>query len=1602
MIGLAVQTICDFLLIGATLGFAQSLLPRTSRPALESPPEAAALDPAPALGTEGPNTVMHAVSCQPSIGAQDDPPDGSTQDLSCPLQQTVEHVTRTALADITNLPSPAARHDASCPTVAHLMPAVARRHASRPVPPDSTKHDDQSLDTPGVLSAARCKPQSKQHAFRLGAAPYAPPEASHPGLQRPLYLSGHFRVEEPQTLGADGSFPNPYTSFDAVNGPITLAAEPEWSRDEYIVHALDVARLPGTPTARFLTHEVIDHPGPQIVLTQDHGPARLRAVVCDFRPLQGRLEVIESQPTSSVLDLIQASRSIRDPDRALRTATGLSCTTLVNGVIVPPGQVLPHVADLVLFQLWTDGVPANTWRPFVLGDARPPVPPIPEDAFSPGVTAQQATVTHTGATSSQPAAIPRHTPVHLRAPADRYSYLDTVEGVNNRPKPLDGSDHACLQDALVSVPRRGTPMWARLIHRPLTGLFTPQVLLSRVSHRAGWHTIAIDLRQINLGIKVTNVVLGTSIRQLLDVNSGLYAELAQLGRGNIPFTFLVNLEPCVIDVAFHMHTDTLTLLPIVTASIGTAIGSNAEPSQRWARRLGVPRTHATGDDVEQPLLYTVYDTVHHFRTFSRDEYDTVEILIAKAISVTPEIADAEGHVLIHGIADMPTPQIVLVSRHKPCCVVPLLYKLQPISICTSEVPRNAAAFEVALCASKSCRALTGAPQQIARRTALITGHHGSDEPYKPGCVREHEALVLRGFVFGIPRPRLRSSSANDWIEARQSEPHEDYGPAELRMIRVLTTRGRQGCVHVEPTVSMRHTCDYILAHSPAGPTGRLCWPVFVPAMPGAVPVVVHVTAEASDEARRWALVDVRRVGHPPLLPFQTVPLPSVVEVSTVVNMLRHELPSLRPIAGVYLDDRVLTDSPTATTSIMTITLLGQAHQAAHRSAALVPALDMNVDLMESRTALLAHFNSFPPTAWPDRLAESISGSARSSITEDHTDASASFRSGSISDDLDSDGGIPLFGPAHTTTSSTLALGTSPLSTTTSTTTPAELGSFGNDSPQPRFCNIVSTPSDIAHAHICVFAVCGHCRPCQINVRTAIPVDDLLTRFTVTFADMGILPDAAHWLFSQRAHWLHDGRLAIFLATGWGSTEPFQSSVWVEPGHRWATPFMISVPLLASRPQIEALITLPDVGLLVMTVNGVIWDGTERPFHNGDVLQLRSTWHRLGSLPIHVLDERLRGIAAAQCHCDGPVGVRDLCDAPRRRDPKIRQHFADWLESFQAAPSPSHEFNNFYLVVHGGPLLRVSVGSRLPPARADVQAFYDEHFGVAFGPRIVEDTRFAWNDTCVYVARTAAYPSQLWLLLGGPRLDCIQLESSQDLSQIPAPPDYVWFPSESRGNIGIAFLQPIQHAADRPSTQHLYDLPVRPPDAPPESGSPITDGSLPPGSHTMRSIFGTSSEGFQDDFAGLASPSRAQGTYPASDLGGSDSSSSGSSSSSTSAEAGISLLQQRTHISRLVLSNTSPAGTPLIGHAATRDGTSDAEEDMRLQVWQPGLPPVLLSLPGQCRTFEVDQALAAQGVRLQAIDLVPAFPPAANLSCSACRDYRQDMLSSSMRTHHTIR
>ena len=324
-----------------------------------------------------------------------------------------------------------------------------------------------------------------------------------------------------------------------------------------------------------------------------------------------------------------------------------------------------------------------------------------------------------------------------------------------------------------------------------------------------------------------------------------------------------------------------------------------------------------------------------------------------------------------------------------------------------------------------------------------------------------------------------------------------------------------------------------------------------------------------------------------------------------------------------LDDYLVTDLPRTTGPAMTITLMRamSAHQRRAAHTPPLPALDVNIDLLERRVAMNAFFNQHPADL-AGTLAAGVGLSSESmSVTEDLTDASASLHSGCIADDFEDESGLPL----HTSDTSTTTTFGCPLpgvmsSTTTSTTVavPSRRSGPRRVSPGPRASNIVSTPAQVEAAEVRIFAACAQCRPVQISVLPTIQLDVVLAHFTEIFEGMGILPDAARWLLSARAHWLNDGAIAAFWLTGWGTLEPAFVSVWIEPGHRWPTPFVVSVPNHASRRQLLACINLPDVDRLAVSIDGILRDGWARFFHNGQVIQLRSTWHRLGTLPTHAL------------------------------------------------------------------------------------------------------------------------------------------------------------------------------------------------------------------------------------------------------------------------------------------------------------------------------------------------------------------------------------------------
>ena len=1245
-------------------------------------------------------------------------------------------------------------------------------------------HD--GLEGPQVLDAARRKPHSKHAAIRPGSDQQPPANVKNPGLHRPLSAAGHFRVEEPQIDVAFGTIPNPFSSFDAVNGPRVLNAEPEWPSHRYIAEALATAQLPGTPSARFIVHELIDHPGPQIALTQDHGQGRFRAIVFDFRPFDGSVEVIDTPPVATVLQQVQLSRSLGMIGAVMDIISGHACSTLVNGVISAPGQNISPDADVIQFQVWQDGAPTTLWRPFDFGLAG--AQPLQEGAAASTTAQTSGTIHLVGATEARPAAVPRYQPAQVIAHESRYTIMDTDIGVQNRLKPLDGGDDDCLQDALMAVPQRGTPLDARFIARPLHGLYLPQVMISRVMQQHGWQTIAIDLRAIGLGIKIANVRLGTSIRQLLAYDSPLRIELVDLGRPDTEFAFLLNLDPCPVDAAFHVNVDSLTFLqaPAAEFGVGTPVLPNfgshhsAVPSQaappRWNRRFS-QQGSVDAIQLEEDDRFTVFDTVHHFRVMRRARDDSPETIIARALSSTPELPTAEGHILLHGVAELPFPQVILAPRGSVDCIVPLLYKVGPVSVCTIAVPPRACAFEVAYYAHQSCRALHRAHNQVARRTAIIIGNHGSADPFKPGCAVTHEALVLRGFNSRSNRARgsrqIAAATERSWVAARSHDDRNESQSDSTIKIRVFVTRAHPGAVHVVPTATLSRIAEYVRALSPHHDAFVLRWPTICPAMPGAVPVTLLVTEQAKDESFRWAILDVRRVGHPPLLPFQTIPLPPIIDIGVLLDIVRFELPSLRPVGRAFLNDYSVTGEPTAVDDVVTLTLMATPPAGALDEDLPEPALDINLDLMVQRTALRHQF---------DRMQENTAvigdeSTVSEGVTDDSTDASASFHSGHVDDDIELSPTLPMPSPITSTTTTQLH----PACTTSTTTVAATEGGTWDTTTSTTCAGL---------SQVTFFVSAGGCRPLPLFSTGTCHLHQIVARQARHLWHNRFLHSMATFFTAQRLYRVPGFGEAAFMSSG--NDEQSGQTVWcLSP--QWHEPIPILLERFREFGLREVLCKVQWKGAPppCIAVNGIRWEGLPRFFFSADVIQLAYQPATLQTRPI--LDLRLR-LHEHQClhfPFTGPK-LSELQELDSSQIiPFLEQHFRRQFRARGLPLGPWRPCPHIVIVGHGMPVLRVSIGVPHAPTEALVQQYFDYHLRPHFSCRRIVDTRWASHNAYVFFAAAPWSQACVWITCAPNELDAFELlHDRHSLDSIPAPEGFAYRPAECTGLLGIASLRRI--------------------------------------------------------------------------------------------------------------------------------------------------------------------------------------------------------------------
>ena len=337
------------------------------------------------------------------------------------------------------------------------------------------------------------------------------------------------------------------------------------------------------------------------------------------------------------------------------------------------------------------------------------------------------------------------------------------------------------------------------------------------------------------------------------------------------------------------------------------------------------------------------------------------------------------------------------------------------------------------------------------------------------------------------------------------------------------------------------------------------------------------------------------------------------------------------------------------------------------------------------------------------------------------------------------------------------------STTTSTST------FVLDQPSRSLTSTTSTTTGAASENsqrVTFYLTSGLFPPLIFHAGDTLDCANLLASAAFHFFEKRVSPPMTTWILSKRAFQLSNGRWAVFLCSGHSTHEPAQAAVWVDAGTAWPHPYMIHVPCFAAWPQVKSRIFLPLDPDALVTVNGVLWDGSSHFFANGFVLQIRARSEHLISQSLLPFANRFSGLLALQCPCNGPatVGWQDL--RPDTQRERFLCHFRERLNGCRPVSQCLDPFSHVLLYVQGSGVFRFSANTRLPARDVDVQHYFHRWLAGSVGDGIVQDLKFVWGECCLFVVRLADCEDTLWVHLDGDSIDFWELATSQDLSQIP--------------------------------------------------------------------------------------------------------------------------------------------------------------------------------------------------------------------------------------------
>ena len=246
-------------------------------------------------------------------------------------------------------------------------------------------------------------------------------------------------------------------------------------------------------------------------------------------------------------------------------------------------------------------------------------------------------------------------------------------------------------------------------------------------------------------------------------------------------------------------------------------------------------------------------------------------------------------------------------------------------------------------------------EAISDRRLHITASGRPCQPTDAFVVQAHEVFRV---VRGPPPVRAQSTYLRRWA----LPPPQSLPCLGTRQISDAEADGTI-CIHqvgashfvlpIPHTLRAIQASAFAAAVAGGSPHALLRFPLASPLVAGTMPHAVLAT-RPNVAGQGYAIVDMQRVLRPPIAPFITVPVPSIITQPLVIEQLGSIAAHMRAAASFYVDGELLGSGISIVSMACTITLFG--YNAFPSSDNVFPAVLDTMDALSDRGGFRSFFS----------------------------------------------------------------------------------------------------------------------------------------------------------------------------------------------------------------------------------------------------------------------------------------------------------------------------------------------------------------------------------------------------------------------------------------------------------------------------------------------------------------------------------------------------------------------------------------------------------------------------------------------------------------------